>query len=83
MAIMKAKPSAAPLTMPSPVIIEPKNSHSVLVDNKERPRESLITHVAGIAFVVDYYRLVINKDNALYSQDVGQSGTQQQYIKYM
>lgn len=82
MAIMKAKPSAAPLTMPSPVIIEPKNSHSVLVDNKEIPRESLITHVAGIAFVVDYYRLVINKDNALYSQDVGQSGTQQQYIKY-
>jgi hypothetical protein len=28
------------------------------------------------------YRLVINKDNALYSQDVGQTGVQQQYTKY-
>ena len=68
--------------MLSPPIIEPKKSHSVIVDNSKVPIDSLITHVSGIALTVDYYRLIVNKDTALYSQDVGQSGVQQQYQLY-
>jgi hypothetical protein len=80
--IISDKPSAPPKQLPSPPIIEPKKSHSVIVDNSKVPIDSLITHVSGIALTVDYYRLIVNKDTALYSQDVGQSGVQQQYQLY-
>lgn len=80
--IISDKPSAPPKQLPSPPIIEPKKSHSVILDNSKVPIDSLITHVSGIALTVDYYRLIVNKDTALYSQDVGQSGVQQQYQLY-
>jgi hypothetical protein len=82
MAIIKDLPSAPPALKPNTPKIEPKNAHSVIVDNSVIPHDSLIVHSRGIALVTDYYRLVINKDSALYAQDVGQSGVQQQYLKY-
>ena len=82
MAIIKKKVSAPADLQVNPPKIEPAVSHSVIVDNNKVSRDSLLTHVSGAAFIVDYYRLVINKDNALYSQDVGQTGVQQQYTKY-
>lgn len=82
MAIMKDKATAAPVVQHTPAKIESAQSLSVIIDNNQTPIDSLITHVAGSAVVVDYYRLVVNKDNALYSQDVGQTGVQQQYILY-
>jgi len=82
MPIMKSKTTAQGSLQINPPKIEPENSHSVIVDNSKVSRDSLLTHVSGVSFVVDYYRLVINKDNALYSQDVGQTGVQQQYTKY-
>ena len=47
--IISDKPSAPPKQLPSPPIIEPKKSHSVIVDNSKVPIDSLITHVSGIA----------------------------------
>ncbi len=82
MSIMVPKPSAPPKVEPTVAVIQPKAAHSVLVDNKEISRDSLITHISGIALVCDYFALVVNKDNALYSQDVGQSGSTQQYSRY-
>lgn len=79
---MKHKPLAPASLQVNPPKIEPTSSHSVIVDNSKTSSDSLLTHVSGVSFIVDYYRLVINKDNALYSQDVGQTGVQQQYTKY-
>ena len=82
MPIIQEKPSTPSIQRPTAPIIESPLAKSVLIDNNKTRRESLITHVSGIALTVDYYSLVVNKDNALYSQDVGQSGVQQQYILY-
>jgi hypothetical protein len=82
MPIIQEKPSTSSIQRPTAPIIESPLAKSVLIDNNKTRRESLITHVSGIALTVDYYSLVVNKDNALYSQDVGQSGVQQQYILY-
>ncbi len=82
MPIIQDKPLAPQAQRPSPPIIESVLAKTVLVDNNKTRRESLITHVSGIALTVDYYSLVVNKDNAVYSQDVGQSGVQQQYTLY-
>ena len=82
MPIMTSKPSAPSPQQPTKPKIEPDRANSVIVDNSRVPLDSLITHVSGAALTVDYYRLVINKDNALYAQDVGQNAIQQQYILY-
>lgn len=82
MPIIQDKPSAPPKQLPSAPIIESPLAKTVIIDNNKTARDSLITHVSGIALTVDYYSLVINADNALYAQDVGQSGVQQQYRLY-
>jgi hypothetical protein len=82
MPIMQEKPHAKPSKQPDIPQIQPPRANTVVVDNKTTPITSLMTHVAGIAMINDYYRLVVNKDNVLYAQDVGQSGVDQQYIKY-
>lgn len=82
MAIMSVKPTAEVKQYPRQPNIQPQGAQTVIVDNSITPKQALITHVAGIALKVDYYKLVVNKDNALYSQDIGQTSTQQQYIKY-
>lgn len=82
MPIMQPTPLAPPEKQSDIPEIQPKRANTVVVDNKNTPLASLITHVAGIALINDYYRLVVNKDNVLYAQDVGQSGVEQQYIKY-
>ena len=82
MPIMQEKPHAPPSKQSNIPEIQPPRANTVVVDNKTTPLTSLMTHVAGIAMVNDYYRLVVNKDNALFAQDVGQSGVDQQYLKY-
>lgn len=82
MPIMQEKPLSPPRVQPDLPKIQPKRANTVVVDNKTTPLASLITHISGIALICDYYRLVVNTDNVLYTQDVGQSGVEQQYIKY-
>jgi hypothetical protein len=82
MPIMQPKPLAPPDKQSNYPKIQPPRANTVVVDNSKTPLASLITHVAGMALINDYYRLVVNKDNVLYAQDVGQSGVEQQYIKY-
>lgn len=82
MPIMEMKPVASATKQTTLPEIQPKRANTVVVDNSKAPLSSLITHIAGIALVNDYYRLMVNKDNGLYAQDVGQSGVEQQYIKY-
>lgn len=82
MTIMTKKVSDAPEVIPTKQKIESPKANSVIVDNQYTSTDALATHVSGSAYIVDYYRQVINKDNALYSQDIGQIATQQQYILY-
>ena len=53
MPIIQDKPSAPPKQLPSAPIIESPLAKTVIIDNNKTARDSLITHVSGIALTVD------------------------------
>lgn len=61
-------------------IAEPE-SKSIVVDTKYTPLSSLITFVTGSSWTVDYFSQLLDKDNDLRGQDVGQSSVYQQYTR--
>lgn len=79
MAIVTKKPTASTSLPPNPPRIHSQNVKVNVVDTKYNPVSSLITSIEGSKWIVDYYSQVIDRDNALYGQDIGQSGVYQQY----
>lgn len=79
MAIVTKKPTAPTALPPNPTKIHSENVKVNVVDTKYNPVSSLITSIEGSKWVVDYYSQIIDRDNALYGQDIGQSGVYQQY----
>ena len=61
-----------------PKIVSPE-SKGIVVDTKYTPLASLISFVTGSSWTVDYYSQIINKDNDIRGQDIGQSSIYQQY----
>lgn len=69
------QPPPAPV---EPVIAAPEHK-GVTVDSRYEPSASLLTHVEGSAWTVDYYRQVLDKDSPLMGQNVTQAAPYQQY----
>jgi hypothetical protein len=63
-----------------PKIVSPETK-GIVVDTKYTPLASLISFVTGSSWTVDYYSQIINKDNDIRGQDVGQSSVYQQYTR--
>lgn len=68
-----------------PVRTEPEPYRGVTVDTKYVPRSSLLTHIEGSSWTVEYYSQVIDREDEVNSQQVGQLAIYQQYtlIKQM
>jgi hypothetical protein len=79
MPIATSAPTAPSTLKPNIVKVATKEENGIVVDTKYTPLSSLITYVSGASWTVDYYSQVVNKDNDLRSQDVGQSAIYQQY----
>lgn len=52
----------------------------VAVDTRYTPRKSLITHIAGFRWVIEYYSQYIGKDDEVASQEVNRPSVYQQYL---
>lgn len=81
MPLLNPTDEAPPEKEPVPVVIEPKSYKGVTVNTTIQPVHSLLTHIAGQAWTVDYYRQVIDKDNELAGQNQTREGAYQQYIR--
>ncbi|TXI10407.1 MAG: hypothetical protein E6Q68_08325, partial [Polynucleobacter sp.] len=63
-----------------PVIAEPTYK-GITVDNSITPRENLLVHIAGSAWIVNYYSQVINANVNTEGQNVTMDPVYQQYTK--
>ena len=70
MPIAKLKPESRSPKLPQIPEIEPPKYKSVVIDEKNIPRETLLAYIAGSSWTVDYYQQVINRDNDLKEYDV-------------
>jgi len=66
---------------PVPVQIAPKEYKGVVVDSMIHPVHSLLTHVEGQSWTIDYYRHVIGDDNETNGLNQSRPGAYEQYIR--
>lgn len=78
MPVAQYKPTATvqPVNIPK---IEGVENTSMVVDAKYTPLTSLIKHVEGLPYTVNYYAQVLSKDSAVTGQDHSTMGQYQQY----
>ena len=66
---------------------EPKVTHpdyrTPVVDTRYKQRRSLLTHVEGSSWKVNYYQQVLEADSELAPQQVNKSGVYQQYFEIL
>lgn len=72
-------PTTPPAPKPVPVRVTAPEHKSVVVDTRYTPASSLLTHVEGSSWTVNYYSQVLDKDNALSGQDLNRPAALQQY----
>lgn len=77
-------PPTSPEPAPGPVVINaeivsPAYKHS-LVDTKITPHSSLLTHIEGASWTVDYYSQVVGRDEQLSPLQPSQPEVYQQYL---
>lgn len=85
MPIMNPKDVATVTPLPSPVQVTAPEYKGVTVDTKMVPLSSLLTHVEGASWSVNYYSQVLDRDSATAGQGLGTNPIHQQYrlIKQM
>lgn len=81
MPVATRAPTAPPVMKPALPAIEPKSYESIVVDDNQRPLNSLITYMEGTPWTVDYFNQIVTKDNDIRELDPGQVNIYQQYTK--
>lgn len=68
--------------------VEPSNPNlteaeyqGAAVDTKYIPRKSLITHISGYRWVIEYFSQYIGKDDEVASQELNRASVYQQYLR--
>lgn len=79
MPILNPGDAAPPVPTPVPVQITEPAFRGVTVDTREQPVNSLLTHVEGSSWTVDYYSQIVDKDNDIGGQQVTRNKVFQQY----
>jgi hypothetical protein len=68
-----------PVEQPVAVLVTAKEFRGVTVDTTYEPATSLLTHVEGASWTVNYYSQVLGADNALSGQSLDRPAVYQQY----
>lgn len=79
MPIINPTPSAPPTVVTQPIRVAPQPYRGVTVDTRYVPVSSLLTHIEGSPWTVEYYSQVVNADNNVDGQATGRSSAYQQY----
>ncbi len=67
------------IEQPAPVQIAAPQYRGVTVDTRYVPQSSLLTHIEGSSWTVNYYSQVLGEDNAVEGQNVTRQAIYQQY----
>lgn len=79
MPIVEETPSTPPVEQPNPIRIASPKFLGVTVDTRYEPATSLLTHIEGASWTVNYYSQVLDRDNALSGQNQDRDAVYQQY----
>lgn len=79
MPVVNPTPSAAPVEQPAQVQVTAPEYRGVLVDTRYESASSLLTHIEGASWTVNYYQQILNTDSQLSGQQVGMPAPLQQY----
>lgn len=83
MAIASATPDAPSQIVTNIPKIEEKPYKGIVVDTQYTPLSSLISYIEGATWTVNYYSQVLDKNNDLRTQDVGQDPVYQAYTEIL
>lgn len=78
MAIVKRPTGKVQPPAPTPVHVA-KNYQNITVDTQYTPQDSLLTHVEGSSWTIDYYSQVLDRDSGTAGQGLGTDPLYQQY----
>lgn len=79
MPIVPENPNNLPAPQPEPVRVASERYRGVTVDSRYQSATSLLTHLEGMSWTVNYYSQIVDKDNALSGQNLSRSPVYQQY----
>lgn len=79
MPIIEDTPQTPPIKQPVPVQVAAPEYRGVVVDTAYTPATSLLTHIEGASWTVNYYSQVLGLDNALSGQNLDRPAALQQY----
>lgn len=78
MPIVKRNPAKPQTPAPNPVIAK-EDYKSIAVDTRYQPKETILAHIEGSSWTVDYYSQVLGQDTGISGQELGLDPTLQQY----
>ena len=76
------KPPQKPIAPVNP-IPPVREYQSIAVDSKVQPRSTLLTHVEGSRWIVDYYSQLVTPDSEVTAQEVNRPEVYQQYVEIL
>lgn len=76
-------PGAIPPERPMPIQVAAPAYKGIVVDTRYEPATSLLTHIEGASWTVNYYSQVLGKDNALSSQNLNRPAAYQGYKRIL
>ena len=79
--LVSASPTTAPVVPVALISITSENYLGVANDNKLIPINTLLEHVEGASWTIDWYSQILTKDSQLTSQQASTSAAFQQYNK--
>lgn len=78
---LEDKPITAPQQLPITAEIQPEPYRHSIVDTKVQPQESVLTHLSGSKWTVDYYSQIVSADEELGPFEPTQLPPYLQYMK--
>lgn len=79
MPILDAKPTVPPKEVPVEPVALPAEVRNAVVDSRYIPMSSLLTHIEGASWTVDYYQQVLDTDSETSDLQLNQKAVYQQY----
>lgn len=79
MAIIKPRPGQPQLPPKPNLTIAKPDYKSITVDTRYEPKETLLSHIEGSSWTVDYYSQVLARDSGVAGQGLGTDPVFQQY----
>lgn len=79
MPIIKPRPNKPQVPPPPNPVVAKESYKSITVDTQYQPQETILAHIEGSSWNVDYYSQILARDSGAAGQGLGTDPNQQQY----